>query len=96
MKTYNEFISEAAPLLALPALGAAGGLAKLKLALGAGLAGYGAYQTGKSVQKGDMVGAGLNALMTVNPLGRVGALAGLADLLSQGRARKTRNTATET
>lgn len=80
MKTYNEFISEAAPLLALPALASAGALAKLKMLVGAGLAGYGAYQTGKSLQKGDMTGAGLNALMTVNPLGRVGALAGLADM----------------
>jgi len=70
MKTYKAFVeqsnsarenlNELAPLVA-------GGL----MALNMGLRADGAYRTYKSVKKGDWVGAGLNALSTVNPLGRV-------------------------
>ena len=69
MKTYKAFVEESntarqnlnelAPLVA-------GGL----MALNMGLRADGAYRTYKSVKKGDWVGAGLNALSVVNPLGR--------------------------
>ena len=69
MKTYKAFVeqsnsarenlNELAPLVA-------GGL----MALNMGLRADGAYRTYKSVKKGDWVGAGLNALSVVNPLGR--------------------------
>ena len=68
MKTYKTFVeqsnsarenlNEIAPL----ALGA--------MAINTALRGASAYDTYQSVKKGDWVGAGLNALNTVNPLGR--------------------------
>jgi len=68
MKTYKTFVeqsnsarenlNELAPL----AIGA--------MALNTALRADGAYRTYQSVKKGDWVGAGLNALSTINPIGR--------------------------
>ena len=58
MKTYNEFICEAVPLLALgiPALMKAGGYA---------LTAYSAYNAAKNLQKGNYRGAALDALSMI-------------------------------
>lgn len=73
MKTFENFkvdINEALPLIPL-AVGAT------RLGLGA----YGAYRASKAYQRGDYTGAALNTAMALNPLGGIGALAGVADHL---------------
>ena len=69
MKTYKAFVEESntarqnlkegVPLIPIALT-----------ALNTALRGAAAYDTYKSVKKGDWVGAGLNALSVVNPLGR--------------------------
>ena len=68
MKTYKAFVEESNT--------ARQNLKEVALvpialtALNTALRGAAAYDTYKSVKKGDWVGAGLNALSVVNPLGR--------------------------
>ena len=69
MKTYKAFVEESntarqnlkegVPLIPIALT-----------ALNTALRGAAAYDTYKSIKKGDYVGAGLNALSVVNPLGR--------------------------
>ncbi len=72
MKTYKTFVEQSNSArenlneIAISGPLVAGGLIALNTALRAGSA----YDTYQSIKKKDWVGAGLNALSTVNPLGR--------------------------